>query len=94
LSDPEPFYFPPPSLFGHPAFDWYTTFAADLEKAGLRNRFPEDEPEVRYRAIEILAEHEGSVDKIVDDPYLDRYIAGAIEEAREVLRQQHRDEAG
>lgn len=83
MSDREPFYFPSPSLFGHAdAYPFFTGFAADLEKAGFSDRFPEDEPEVRHVAIELLAEHHGHVEIIVEEPDL---IDDAIAEARGIL---------
>ena len=41
VSDPEPFYFPTPSMFAHAdAYAMYTGYAAKLEEAGLASRFP------------------------------------------------------
>jgi hypothetical protein len=85
VSDQEPFYFPSPDLFGHAnAYPFFTRFAAELEKAGFRDRFPEDEPEVRHVAIELLAEHHKHVETIEEEPDL---IDDAIAEAREILRE-------
>jgi hypothetical protein len=85
VTDSEPFYMPSPDLFGHgDAYRLFTRFAAELEKAGLADRFPRDEPEVRHLAIELLAEHESYVGNFEDD--LGR-IDDAIEEARGILRE-------
>jgi hypothetical protein len=79
--EPEPFYFPSPDLFGHAdAYRTYTGFASQLEEAGLTDRFP-SELEVRYVAIELLAERR-AVSDLVDMPDL---IDEAIDEARAIV---------
>jgi hypothetical protein len=79
----EPFYFPDPDVFAHAdAFTAYTTYAAELEDAGLAERFP-DEAELRHLAIELLAERH-RVEDVIEDP--DR-IDEAIVFARGILAQ-------
>jgi hypothetical protein len=52
MSDLEPFYFPGPAVFGdEDAYRLFTGFAAKLEAAGLRDRFPRD-AELRSVTIE------------------------------------------
>lgn len=79
----EAFYTPPPSMFGHgDAFGMFTTFAAQLEAAGLRPHFPADE-RVRHVAIELLVESYGvSVEDVVDDLSL---IDRAVQEADAIV---------
>lgn len=80
MPDSEPFYMPDPDLFGHSdAYQLYTGYAAELEKAGFASRFPE-EAELRHVAIEVLAERYAVEDleelDVIDD---------AIDEARVIL---------
>ena len=83
MSDDEPFYFPSPSMFGHPdAYGLFTGYAAKLEEAGLSPRFP-SEPEVRHVAIELLAERY-PVETVEQEPEL---IEDAIVEARGILEE-------
>ena len=43
LSESEPFYTPDPAMFGNrDAFRMFTNYAAELEQAGLADRFPQD----------------------------------------------------
>jgi hypothetical protein len=80
MSDPEPFYFPDPAMFGHnDAYALFTKYAASLEDAGLERSFPSD-VEVRKIAIELLAER-CAVEDAADDP---RVIADAIVEAVQI----------
>ena len=71
---------PDPDSFGNEeAYALYTSYAAELEEAGLTDRFPHD-PELRNIAIELLAENH-PVEAVVKDPGL---IGSAIAEAREI----------
>ena len=80
MSDAEPFYVPTSETFGHDnAYDLFTNYAADLQRAGLARHFPSD-PEVRYTAIELLAER-CTVSDVAADA---RLIADAIVEAIEI----------
>jgi hypothetical protein len=77
----EPFYMPTPDLFGHAdAYRMFTTYASELEAAGLADRFPPD-AELRHITIELLAEREAA-ENVEEDPSL---IDDAIAEAREIL---------
>jgi hypothetical protein len=81
VSDSEPFYLPPPDLFGHAdAYRQYTNYAARLKEAGLASRFPPD-TELRHTAIQLLAEGY-AVEDLEEEPYLIQY---AIDEARAIL---------
>jgi hypothetical protein len=82
VSDPEPFYMPDPDLFGHAdAYRLFTRYAAELEEAGLADRFP-PEAELRHIAIELLAERYAIEDIAGGDLYR---IDDAIVEARQIL---------
>jgi hypothetical protein len=82
----EPFYFPDPQLFGHPdAYSLFTGFATRLEETGLADRFPLDS-ELRYIAIELLAER-STVEEVEEDPSM---IEDAIAEARGILEERRR----
>ncbi len=75
------FYMPEPALFRNPdAFRHYTNFAAELEAAGLADRFPH-ETDVRQTAIEILAER-CTVEEVAQDAGL---IDDAVLEAHVIL---------
>jgi hypothetical protein len=83
VSESEPFYFPSPDLFGHPAaYPLYTGYAAKLEEAGLAERFP-PQAALRHIAIELLAERE-AVENLLEDTSL---IEDAIDEARHILEE-------
>lgn len=83
VSEFEPFYFPSPDLFGHPAaYPLYTGYAAKLEEAGLAERFP-PQAALRHIAIELVAERE-AVENLLEDPSL---IEDAIDEARHILEE-------
>ena len=83
MSDLEPFYFPDPAMFGHDdAYRLFTGFAAKLESAGLRDRFPRD-AELRNVTIERLAEGDYTVEEIASAP---RLIDDAIVEAEGIVR--------
>ena len=75
----EPFYMPPPALFGHAdAYRLFTNYAAKLEAAGLAGRFPED-AELRHAMIEMLAERYAAEDVAADpDEYLEDALAEAL----------------
>ena len=76
----EAFYNPEPGTFGHSdAWRLFTTFAAELERAGLAVHFPTD-PTVRDVAVELLAER-CTVSDVAEHP---RLIADAIVEAVEI----------
>lgn len=81
-----PFYMPDPELFGHSdAYRMYTTYAAELEQAGLADRFPPDS-QLRHVVIELLAERYpvGVVEEelgLIDD---------AVAEARGILERRRR----
>jgi hypothetical protein len=79
MSEPEPFYLASVDLFGTDAWHRFASYAADLEKAGLAQRFPSD-PGLRNLAVELLAERH-PVSDLVDNP---RLIADAIVEAVEI----------
>jgi len=86
MTEPEPFYFPDPGMFGHDdAWRPTASYAAELETAGLARHFPTS-PELRHIAIEILAER-SPISDVTEDP---RLIADAIVEAVEIryLRRQ------
>jgi hypothetical protein len=90
VSDSDPFYMPSPDMFGHPdAYRMYTAYAAELEAAGLADRFPKD-AEVRHIAIELLAERY-AVELIADEH--DR-IDDAIAEARLILEERRNRKNG
>jgi hypothetical protein len=83
VSESEPFYVPSPEMFGHAdAYRMYTTYAAELEQAGLADRFPA-EADVQRVTIELLAERH-FVEIVKDDPDL---IDEAIAEARRILNE-------
>ena len=72
---------PEPALFRNPdAFRHYTNFAAELEAAGLADRFP-SETSVRQTAVEVLAERY-AVEDVAQDPAL---IDDAVLEAHVIL---------
>jgi len=78
-----PFYMPSPDMFVDPDnFQLVTTYAADLEAAGLRDHFPV-EVDLRTIAIELLAERY-PVKDVAAEP--ERLIYDAVDEAREILR--------
>jgi hypothetical protein len=79
MSQPEPFYAPSADLLGQDAWHRFTSYAADLENAGLAQRFPSD-PGLRNLAVELLAER-SPVGDLIDHP---RLIADAIVEAVEI----------
>jgi hypothetical protein len=84
VRDPEPFYMPDPDLFGHAdAYRLFTRYAAELEEAGLADRFP-PEAGLRHIAIELLAERYAVEDIAGGELYL---IDEAIAEARQILQQ-------
>jgi hypothetical protein len=81
VGDSEPFYLPPPDLFGHAdAYREYTNYAARLREAGFADRLPPD-TELRHTAIELLAGRY-TVEDLEEEPYLIQY---AIDEARAIL---------
>jgi hypothetical protein len=81
MNDVEPFYMPSPDLFGHTdAYRLFTGYAAELEQAGLAERFP-PEAELRHIVIELLAERY-AVEDVEEDL---RLIVDAIAEARVIL---------
>lgn len=83
MSNSEPFYAPSPDMFGHAdAYRLFTGYAAELEKAGLADRFP-PEAEVRHIAVELLAERH-SIDTVEEEPSL---ISEAIGEAHVILQE-------
>jgi DNA-binding MarR family transcriptional regulator len=84
MSDPEPFYMPDPDLFGHAdAYRLYTRYAAQLEEAGLVDRFP-PEAELRNIVIELLAERSAVEDLVEGELYL---IDSAIVDAEVILEE-------
>jgi len=54
MSDPDPFYYPSLDLSGQDEWRVYTSYAADLQKAGLAKHFPSD-PGLRNLTGELLA---------------------------------------
>jgi hypothetical protein len=81
VGDSEPFYMPDPDLFGHgDAYRLFTSFAAELEEAGLAGRFPA-ETDVRQLAIGLLAQRY-AVEDLKGEPDL---IDDAVAEARLIL---------
>jgi hypothetical protein len=88
LSDPEPFYMPDPALFGNPdAYRLYTSYATELEEAGLADLFPL-EAEHRYIVIELLAERY-TLEQVEQEPGL---IDQAVAEARPILEKRQRSQ--
>jgi len=83
MSDSEAFYLPTSEMLKRDkdAGQMFTTYAARLHDAGLERSFPSDD-EVRYVAIELLAERY-AVEDVAADP---RLIADAIVEAVEIRR--------
>jgi hypothetical protein len=83
MSDSESFYLPTSGMLKRDKDAWqmFTTYAARLQDVGLERSFPSDD-EVRYVAIELLAERY-SVEDVADDP---RRIADAMVEAVEIRR--------
>jgi hypothetical protein len=79
----EPFYFPSPDLFAN-RFAWeaYTKYAADLEEAGLADRFPLED-DLRFITIELLA-NRYRIEDVVEQPHL---IDTAIQDATELLEE-------
>lgn len=77
------FYFPSPDLFGN-RFAWesYTTYAAKLEEAGLADLFP-PEDDLRYIAIELLA-NRYRIEDVLEQPHL---IDMAIQDAAALLEE-------
>jgi hypothetical protein len=77
------FYFPGPDLFGN-RFAWasYTTYAAKLEEAGLADLFP-PEDDLRYIAIELLA-NRYRIEDVLEQRHL---IDMAIEDAAALLEE-------
>jgi hypothetical protein len=83
MSKSEPFYMPNPDLFGHAdAYRLFTRYAAELEEAGLADRFPTN-TELRHITVELLAERY-AIDFLEEDPTL---IDEAIGEALHILEQ-------
>jgi hypothetical protein len=77
----EPFYMPAPGLFAHrDAYRRYTAYAANLEAAGLAERFP-DYGDLRYVLIELLADRY-PVGLARDYPFL---IAQLVPEAEAII---------
>ena len=81
MGESEVFYMPEPALFHNPnAFRHYTNSAAELQAAGLVDRFPH-QTDVRQTAIEILAER-CTIEEVTQDPGL---IEDAVLEAHVIL---------
>ena len=75
---------PDPNLFGHAdAYRLFTSYAAELEEAGLADRFPPD-TELRNIAIELLAERYAVEDIARGELHL---IDDAVAEARGILNE-------
>jgi hypothetical protein len=86
VSESEPFYMPSPSLFRHAdAYRMFTGYAAKLEAAGLRDRFPA-EADLRHITIELLAERH-AVEDFEEEPEL---IDEAVDEARGILEERRK----
>jgi hypothetical protein len=81
LGDGGPFYMPSPDMFGHSdAYRMFTTYASELEAAGLADLFPSD-ADLRKITVELLAERYAAEDVGDDHDLIDE----AVVEARTIL---------